>query len=225
MSRHANQLLLLILAGAISLPLFAAQDVEKVGNLYKWTDQNGQVHYSDAPPPEAAKARREVLNEQGLTVKQLEAQKTPAQLAAAEKAAAAARAEEERRAEARTRDQNLLAVYNSVDDIAKVRDARLAAIDSQIRVIEGNISTVQDRAVDLEQRVKHFTSQDKRVPPELQQNLDDAKQELLNQQKSLLARKQEREDIESQFAADIERFKELKSTQEKQETARKAAAN
>lgn len=225
MRRHATPLLLLILAGMISVPAFAAKDVKKVGNLYKWTDKNGQVHYSDAPPPEAAKAQREVLNEQGVPVKQLDAQKTPEQLAAERKAEEAAKKAEARRAAQQKKDQNLLAVYNSVDDIEKVRDARLASIDSQIRVIEGNISSVQDRAVGLEKRVKQFTSQDKRVPPQLQQNLDSAKGELLNQQKSLLARKQERKDIQSRFAADIERFKELKAAQEKTEAAEKAAAN
>lgn len=225
MRRHVTRLLLLILAGAISLPVFAAKDVKKVGNLYKWTDKDGQVHYSDAPPPEAAKAHREVLNDQGVPVKQLDAQKTPEQLAAEKKAAEAAKQAEARRTAQQQEDRNLLAVYNSVDDIKKVRDARLAAIDSQIRVIEGNISSVQDRAVDLEKRVNQFASQDKRVPPQLQENLDNAKSELLSQQKSLLARKQERKDIESQFAADIDRFKELKAAQEKAEAAQKAASN
>jgi hypothetical protein len=46
-------LLLLCLAG-LCLPLAA-------GEMYKWTDEKGRVHYSDKPPPEGVKAESREL--------------------------------------------------------------------------------------------------------------------------------------------------------------------
>ena len=45
--------------------------------LYKWVDADGQVHYSNRLPPEAAKQKREVINEQGRTLKVYRAPLTP----------------------------------------------------------------------------------------------------------------------------------------------------
>jgi len=71
-------------------------------NLFKWTDENGKVHYGDHVPPEYATQERKVLNEQGVEMKTLEAAKTPEQIAEEERLAAE-RKEQERIAAIRHR--------------------------------------------------------------------------------------------------------------------------
>lgn len=197
----------------------AGQQVEKVGNLYKWVDENGQVHYSDAPPPEAARQKREVLNEQGLTVEVLEAQKTPEQIAEERRQRELA---EQRAREAREqaeRDRVLLSTYTSVADIERARDGRLQAVESQIRVVSGTIANLEQRIAELEQRRKFFTDNGKDVPPGLTEDLQKARKQLLDNQQFLMAREEERDQIRQKFAADIERYQELKRRQAEEAAA------
>ncbi|MGB8327358.1 MAG: DUF4124 domain-containing protein, partial [Steroidobacteraceae bacterium] len=63
-----------------SLAGYAHADPSRPTETYKWVDARGVIHYGDRVPPEAAARERAVLNEQGVAVRQLEAQKTPEQL-------------------------------------------------------------------------------------------------------------------------------------------------
>ena len=47
--------------------------------VYKWTDDEGNVHFSDSIPAEHAEKRKEVLNDHGVTVGELEGKKSVVQ--------------------------------------------------------------------------------------------------------------------------------------------------
>src|SRR5262245_55885025 len=96
--------LLALLLVAVAFAASAANNNSKQKALYKWTDEKGVVHYGDSVPAQYSKQERRVLNEHGVEVGRLEAEKSEAQ-----------RAEEEARrravASARQRDQILLTTY------------------------------------------------------------------------------------------------------------------
>src|SRR3979409_2698137 len=50
--------------------------------VYRWTDEQGVVHYGDRIPPQYAQKERTVLNSRGVEVRKLDAQKSPEQAAA-----------------------------------------------------------------------------------------------------------------------------------------------
>ena len=55
-----------------------ARNPEKKGDVtYKWVDEKGITHYGDYVPPEYAKRERAVLNEEGVVIRKLEAEKSP----------------------------------------------------------------------------------------------------------------------------------------------------
>lgn len=209
--------LFVVLAGFAGTAL--AGEVEKVGSLYKWTDENGQIHYSDTPPPEAAKQERQVLNDQGVVVGTLAAEKTPEQLAAEQKQRELEAAQRKAAEQQATRDKALLATYATVADIERTQNNRIAAIDAQIRVASGTVGSLEDQVINLETRAKDFTGQNKPVPDALQRDLDAARTQLLDNQKFMVARKQEQEDVRAHYAAEIARFKELKGITDATTTA------
>src|SRR5688572_27736564 len=91
------------------------------GVAYRWVDEKGVVHYGDRIPPQYAQKESSLLNRQGVEVRKLEAQKSPAELAE----------EDRRRQEAlrqKQRDSFLLTTYTSVKDIEQLRDVRLTQI-------------------------------------------------------------------------------------------------
>ena len=52
------------------------------GELYRWVDDQGIVHFGDSVPPEFSKTDRQVLNEHGVTIRELPGEKTAEQLEA-----------------------------------------------------------------------------------------------------------------------------------------------
>src|SRR3981081_3590831 len=85
---------------------------------YKWTDEQGIVHYGDTIPPQYAQKERTVLNSRGVEVRRLDAQKTPEQRAAEERT----QHDDFRQ---KQHDAFLLNTYTSVKDIEALRDLRL----------------------------------------------------------------------------------------------------
>src|SRR6266700_6429054 len=52
------------------------------GIVYRWTDEQGVVHYGDRIPPQYAQKERAVLNARGVEMRKLDAQKSPEEAAA-----------------------------------------------------------------------------------------------------------------------------------------------
>ncbi len=198
----------LILASLLAL--CASNATALAGKVYKWTDKDGNVHYSNTPPPEAAQRERTVLDERGNVTDVLEAPKTPEEIAAAEKRKAELERQERLAAEQAAKDNMLLQTYTGVDEMEMARDGRIAALDAQVRVVSGTISSLQERLAELGKRADTVRAAGNPVPEPLQKEIDATRAELLENQKFLIARKEEQEQIREKFAKDIARFKELK---------------
>ncbi len=97
----------------IFLPALLIASTAVAERMFKWTDNEGQVHYGSRVPPEYAKVERKVINEQGRTVKVYEAAKTPEEKAAAKKAADLASRKKALAKKQATHDHSLLATYAS----------------------------------------------------------------------------------------------------------------
>src|SRR3954447_18581929 len=81
--------LVIAAVASASIGAYAANNsssgANKGGETYRWTDEQGVVHYGDRIPPQYAQQERSVLNSQGVEVRRLDAQKTPEQRAAEER--------------------------------------------------------------------------------------------------------------------------------------------
>src|SRR5699024_1433819 len=97
--------------------LLAAQPAAASGKQhYKWTDAQGQVHYSDRLPPDAAAREREVKSSRGITLKRVDASKTREQLdrerQLQEQEETRRRAEEDTRRKQAASDRTLLLTFS-----------------------------------------------------------------------------------------------------------------
>ena len=81
--------------------------------MYKWVDDEGEVHYGNSVPPEFAKKERRKLNERGRTVKVYDAAKTPEEIAEAARLETIRLEQERVAAEKARKDHVLLATYSS----------------------------------------------------------------------------------------------------------------
>ena len=195
--------LLLLLAPLASL----AQDAK----VYKWVDENGTLHYGDSIPARYAELPKEVLNEHGVTVDNLEGKKTPEQIEAErlEKERVAA-IELQRRA-----DQALLATYLSVDEILLHRDRRVELFQAQSRVTELYLRNLERRMSKLRNEASNFQpySEDPDAPMidgDLMEDLRATKEVIVRHERNLKKFQADEQQIIARFDGDISRFKLLK---------------
>lgn len=212
-SKHVRitSLVLAALLVAGSATAWAAQTGSKRDKpLYKWVDEKGVVHYGDSIPAQYSKQERRVLNDQGVEVGRLEAERTDAQ-----------RAEEEARRRAlsgaRQRDQILLTTYMSAEQIEQLRDQRLDLIQGQIRVANQYLDTLNSRLEKLHTQAQFFRPYSTNegaapMPDQLAEDLVRTINEIRVQKRNLAAKRQEQHALRAQFQTDIDRFRELKAS-------------
>jgi hypothetical protein len=178
--------------------------------LYRWVDDEGVVHYSDRVPPEVVSKERRVYSEEGEYVDTLEAPKTPKQLEA-EHRQREIEAAQEREAEQRRRyDRMLLGTFTDVSDLETVRDERLAIITSGIQILEEKRSELKQRQGALEARVKAIAQRGDTPSPALIEQLRVLEEKIQGIETQMQHKRDEQERTEKRFAADIQRFQELK---------------
>jgi len=179
--------------------------------LYKWVDENGQVHYGDKVPPEYANQDREILNKQGLAVGHEEGQETAEEARIREEREKQARAAEDRA----QRDRMLIATYQNVGEIEELRTRRLDQIDAQLVIQEQSLAGLKARHAEQVRRASRYApaNTDPKAPPMPEGMADDIKRaetDIRTQQVNLDKRRNERAALNKQFDADVARFKELK---------------
>jgi hypothetical protein len=136
---------LLTCAGLLSSPQ---------AQLYKWTDANGKVHYSDTVPPEANDGARKQLSSEGVVRGQVERALTPE-----ERRAAAVKADADRKAreiveERERRDRALVSTYTSLADFDRVRDRALGVLDAEINGLTSQLTGLNNKRAELTKQIE-----------------------------------------------------------------------
>lgn len=180
--------------------------------LYRWVDKDGQVHYGDTIPPEYANQDREILNQRGVAIGREQGEVTAEEARTQE---AAARAEREVR-ERQRRDRMLLSSYQSVQEIEVLRDRRIELVDSQLMIQEQSLANLHRRRTELEKQAARHQSANQDpaaepLPEGLAADLERSRSDIATQAANLAKKREERASILAAFAADIQRFKELRA--------------
>jgi hypothetical protein len=211
--RHLIPVLLMAVAlpaapahAAPSTPRPASHSTGSKGGIaYRWVDEQGVVHYGDNIPPQYAQQDRAVLNRDGLEVGHLEAAKSPEQAAAEAQTKADALKQ-------RQHDSFLVSTYTSVADIEALRDVRLDQLRGQRAAADAYVESLRSRLGALQARALSFlpyTSNARRMPDDLAENLVRTVDEMRQQTSALAAKAEEEKTLRSQFDADIVRYQEL----------------
>ncbi len=178
------------------------------GQVYRWVDSHGVVHYGDQVPPRDAGRPQEILNSEGVVVGHMSAQQSPAEIAAAQERERAVQAQQ-------VRDRNLLNTYASVRDIERLRDQRIGMLTDQIRVTSQYLDMLNAKMAKLRadgERYRPYAA-DPKAPPMPAQLADDLvrlQSDIHAQQENLAEKHREEASMRAQFDGDIARFKELK---------------
>jgi len=183
--------------------------------LYKWKDENGEVHYGDSIPAQYLKKQHDELNQQGQTVKQVSAEETAEQRAEKRRLERIEKEKEKRKADQQRRDRVLLDTYTTERDLIAARDARFEAVDSQIHLSESIIADSEKKLESSQKLADSLKTQGKEVPDTLIAKIKREKGQIATQEDVKQSRVKQRKDIADQFNGYIARFRVLKQQQEK----------
>lgn len=189
----------------------SAKPGESTGQLYRWVDEQGVVHFGDQVPAEYAPIDRQVLNQYGITLRTEQGAMTEEELEAERKAAT----EKKAALAAARRDEVLLSTYLSVEEIEALRNRRIELIDGQISVTSNYLQSLRDRLKQLQAEASTFKpySKDPAAEPideKLADELADTADSIALYEKTLLDTRKRQGRVVMAFDADIARFKELK---------------
>lgn len=180
--------------------------------LYRWVDEDGEVHYSDRLPPDRAPEERRIFSRGGDTLRDVERMPTAAELRELEAARQAAeeetrRSQEQRQLQAEY-DRMLMLSYGSVDDLQRSRERRLQPLQVQLdnalrrqARLDARIEQLRTEAADAERRQEDTGALERR----LEQTRD------LRQRETARIRQREQDirAIKEEFDRHQERFTEL----------------
>ena len=205
---YVMRLALFTLSAVLLSCSFSAQ-----AKIYKWLDEEGQMHFGDEIPSKYIVREHDELNESGVVTRHREAAKT------AEQKAEEKRLEYERKKAAliekkkKQRDRVLLDTYTTERDLVVARDSRMEAVDAQIRLADSIIIDSNNKIESLKQQVVNIQTSNREVPLGLYRRLDNEKEQVVVQSKVKKSHEIRREEIATQFNDYIKRFKVLKAEQ------------
>ena len=181
-----------------------------VAGMYRWVDDEGEIHYGNSVPPEFAAKERKELNERGRTVKVYDAAKTPEETAEAARLEAIRLEQERVVAEKARKDHVLLATYSSEDDMLKTRDGKLSAVEGLIQLTQRRIISMNNRMKQLTEDAADYERGGKPVPDVLTRQIENIRIQTTENESFILIKQQEQDEINILFQKDITRFRELK---------------
>ena len=128
-------------------------------SVYKWVDENGEVHYSQTLPPDRAGQAHDRLTEEGLLAERVDRVKTAEELAELKAEQAERKEQAEKRRIQAQQDRLFLAAFPTEQDVRQSIQSRrqtvIAELDSVRSLIEqgrARFAARVERAAALERR-------------------------------------------------------------------------
>ncbi|GIX36755.1 MAG: hypothetical protein KatS3mg126_2534 [Lysobacteraceae bacterium] len=182
--------------------------------LYRWTDKDGKVHYSDHVPPEAIENARSELNEHGLEVGKVERALTAEERAAQRAAAEAEARQRKAREEQAKADQALLSSYGTVQELDRAYRERFDLVEQALESARVGLQSQEKSLADLLAHAAGLQRQNKPVPQSLTGSIELARRQVAQQREYLATREAEKAAIEAEYRRVREHYLALRAAEE-----------
>lgn len=176
-----------------------------------WTDDKGRRACGDKVPPQYAKKERKLYDSRGRVIDTQERQRTRDEVEAEQARLRAAKAEETQAAEQARYDRFLVQNYETVDDLIRARDDRLAMIDSRLSLAEKNKREFGAQMEKLQANARPLEQAGKPIPDKLARQLLKFSESHADAAESVRTLTDERKRVESDFNRDIARYRKVKA--------------
>lgn len=195
---------LLCAAILLTLPLSANSR-----DLYRYTNDEGNMVVDHRVPTEYASRGYEVLNEDGIVLKVVPRELTEEELEQQDiqiKRAVAAAAEEDR---LRKWDELLLLRYSTIEDIEAARERALRDLRIRVSILKSNTRSLKQRVESNQSVAADIERRGGTVDLKRLEAIEQLQSEIAITERSITDRQAEVRHVQEEFQLDIERFEKL----------------
>jgi hypothetical protein len=176
---------------------------------YRFVNDDGVTVIAHAIPPQFVHKGYEVLDQNGRVIRVIDRQPTAAEIAEREAAQAREQAQEHDRQARQRRDQELMVLYSSPEDVQLARQRRLQGIDNHIRITQSNIERLQHNKRRLEAQAAARERAGQSPSAEVLESIRIVEAQIRDREHEVEARRRERAQVGAQYDADYERTRIL----------------
>jgi hypothetical protein len=178
--------------------------------LYRWVDEDGNVHYSDQVPPEAQDRPRDQVNSSGRVVESDEGMPDEGELQLSPE-------ELERQQQLIAQDEALARKYASEDDILQAKQRKIAGMDLTIQHAEAFLDGQKPNLDSLLERKAKVESEGGKISEALESMIDDLSRQLAEQRSKLDKARVDREETMAFYDQELSRYRDMQSRKQGQQ--------
>jgi len=208
MNISKKSLLAIITPGLIALSLMVLS-LPAQARIKCWENSDGVRECGERVPPEYAQKSHKEISSQGITLEESERARTKEEIAEDERLAAIQAEEDRKQAEIEKQDKILLDTYSNTDDIQMTSDGKIAALESTIKLANKRNEKIQ---ANLDKRTATAAAAElagKQPAEDLLKDIQSLQRQIKNNDKFVVDKRMEQEEIKKEYADKIVHFKEL----------------
>lgn len=206
----SSPILAVILSTALVMVSAAWTDTAQAQQLYRWVDDNGEVHYTDQVPAAQADKARARLTDEGVRVEEVPRAPTQEEIAKAKELERQKAEAAKRQAEQKAADEKLLKTYRTIDDLELARNGKIAAVGSVIQMTRDRVRAETNRLLDLNAQIATLKKSGKPVPDELRAEADKTVLNIRNGYAAVVENEYRKQDIRNQFRDIVAHYRKLR---------------
>ncbi len=191
------------LAASASTLLLAATVAE--AQMYRYTDENGQMVISNTIPQEASRRGYDILNSQGRVVESVAPAPTAEEIAARE----AEKERQEAQKRQQEQDRKLLKRFSHPDQAVRAMHRKVRELEGLSQLKRGNISVIVSQLNNEESRAADMERAGREVPEATLEKIRRLEAQVHDIEREIATQNAEIQDLRDGYEADIRRLEEI----------------
>ncbi len=180
--------------------------------LYRWVDEQGNVHYSDIIPPSSVRQGHTELRKDGIPIQTVPPARTPEQIKADELLTRLRAGQERLLNQQATADRGLLHTFPSEAELRASNQNQLGALETMIQVTRNNILRQEAWLASLRTYAGNIERTGKPVPEEFTLSARKTERSIQAAQSSIAAREAQQAALKSRMDRDLNRYRQLQAS-------------
>ena len=198
------------LNGILILSLFfLCASVDALGELYKYTNEDGVTVLDSHVPARYIKGGYTILSLHGRVLEVVPRMLTAEELQARELALALEAERQREKEEREAADANLLRLYSRPEDVIRARDVKLESIDGFISMTRSNLARLENQKRRVEAEAADVERTGGSVLQATLDRIGNIEQRIQQTEKQIQQKLSEKEILRGEYAVDLERVREL----------------
>lgn len=190
---------------ATALALALGFSVQVAANMYRYTDENGQIVISSTIPQEATKRGYDILSNNGRVIETIPPAPTEEEIAARE----AEKQRQKELAEQREQDRALLKRFSHPDQAVKAMHRKIRELEGLIQLKRGNISVISSQLDNEQSRAANMERAGREIPEGTLEKIRRLEAQIRDIEREIASQTQEIDELRKAFEDDIERLEEV----------------